>query len=418
LQRILSASKFHLEIELTAQNIHFFEASAFQKNFPVKDQQASNFVLFYFTSMKAATSRAFLLNRFREVTRDRLVKIGQALLDWEQNTSLPFLDDISRELHTIKGEARMLGEVSVGKLAHSCENLLKAAQDRSLPFATSLELLLRAGDMINYLLENPLPHNCASEASKNFCSAVAQAIDTGQLDHLPPITFHAPIPHLGQKIAITPAASLHFPQLVAFENLSAEATSTRFVPLSIAFAAFPRAVREMAKQQGKEVRLLFEQREFNIHCSILTEIHDSMVHLLRNAVDHGIETPEVRDHRCKSRRGLIRIDVSDQAGLLKIAVEDDGQGIDTLLLRKSAVSCSYNPFSSSQLVSLSESEALELVFVPHLSTCTRVTEFSGRGMGMSIVKEKIESLGGTVTIQSQQGHGTRIVVLVPHFGKR
>ncbi len=372
-------------------------------------------MLFCFASMNAATSRAFLLTRFREVTRDRLVKIGQALLDWEQNPSLPFFDDVGRELHTIKGEARMLGEVSVGKLAHSCENLLKAAQDRSLPFETSLKLLLRAGDLITYLLENPLPQNCALEVSKNFCSVLAQAIGTGQLDHLPPITFHTPIPHIGQQTTTKPAASLHFPQLVGFEDLSSEAANAPFVPLSVAFAAFPRAIREMAKQQGKEVRLLFEQREFDIHRRFLTEIHDSMVHLLRNAVDHGIETPEVREHHGKSRRGLIRIDVSDQAGMLKIAVEDDGQGVDTLLLRKSAVSCI--PFSNSQLVNLSESEALELVFVPHLSTCTRVTEFSGRGMGMSIAKEKIESLGGTVTIQSQHGQGTRIVLRIPHFGK-
>jgi chemotaxis protein histidine kinase CheA len=194
-------------------------------------------------------------------------------------------------------------------------------------------------------------------------------------------------------------------------QLAGHVTEARLVPLASVFEVFPRAVRDMARQQGKEVGLVIENPEVGVDKSMLVDVRDALVHLLRNAVDHGLEPPDVRAALGKPETGRLRIRVRAHGELLHLEVEDDGRGIDPERLRQTAIA--RNLLTSQQALALSEREALDLIFLPGFTTREQVSELSGRGVGMDVVKRKVESLGGSVAVQSRIGRGTTVVLRMP-----
>ncbi|MFP2964139.1 hybrid sensor histidine kinase/response regulator, partial [Myxococcus sp. 1LA] len=185
----------------------------------------------------------------------------------------------------------------------------------------------------------------------------------------------------------------------------------RLVPLSTVFDAFPRAVREMSRTQGKEVDLVIENADIGVDRSMLGDVRDALVHLLRNSVDHGVESPDTRQQLGKPLNGRIRIRVRVDGDMLHIEVEDDGRGIDPERLRQAAIS--KRLITAVQAAALSEREAIELIFRPGFSTRDQVSELSGRGVGMDVVKRKVETLGGSVGVNSRIGRGTTITLRLP-----
>ncbi|MFP2930992.1 hybrid sensor histidine kinase/response regulator, partial [Pyxidicoccus sp. 3LG] len=185
----------------------------------------------------------------------------------------------------------------------------------------------------------------------------------------------------------------------------------RLVPLSTVFDAFPRAVREMSRTQGKEVELVIENADIGVDRSMLGDVRDALVHLLRNSVDHGVESPDTRQQLGKPLSGRIRIKVRVDGDMLHIEVEDDGRGIDPERLRQAAVN--KRLITQVQAAALSEREAIELIFRPGFSTRDQVSELSGRGVGMDVVKRKVETLGGSVGVNSRIGRGTIITLRLP-----
>jgi chemotaxis protein histidine kinase CheA len=185
----------------------------------------------------------------------------------------------------------------------------------------------------------------------------------------------------------------------------------RLVPLSTVFDAFPRAVRDIAKTQGKEVDFIVENADLGVDRSMLGDVRDALVHLLRNSVDHGLESPETRQQLGKPAVGRVRIRVRADGDMLHIDVEDDGRGMDPERLKEVAVN--KRLLTAVQAAALSEREAIELIFRPGFSTRDQVSEISGRGVGMDVVKRKVEALGGSVGINSRQGRGTTITLRLP-----
>jgi chemotaxis protein histidine kinase CheA len=183
------------------------------------------------------------------------------------------------------------------------------------------------------------------------------------------------------------------------------------VPLSTVFDAFPRAVRDIAKTQGKEVDFIVENADLGVDRSMLGDVRDALVHLLRNSVDHGLESPETRQQLGKPAVGRVRIRVRADGDMLHIDVEDDGRGMDPERLKEVAVN--KRLLTAVQAAALSEREAIELIFRPGFSTRDQVSEISGRGVGMDVVKRKVEALGGSVGINSRQGRGTTITLRLP-----
>ncbi|WP_370575217.1 chemotaxis protein CheA [Methanomethylovorans sp.] len=194
-------------------------------------------------------------------------------------------------------------------------------------------------------------------------------------------------------------------------EIQTEVMESRMVPIDQIFSRFPRMVRDLAKSEGKQINLVIEGKEIELDRTVLDEIGDPLVHLLRNAVDHGVESSEERAKAGKSPEGLVRLAASRQRNTVLIEVQDDGKGMDPAKLRDVAVKKGL--MSKEEAAKLSDEEALNLIFLPGFSTNTVITDVSGRGVGMDVAKTKIESLGGNVSVRSVMGEGSIVTLQLP-----
>jgi two-component system chemotaxis sensor kinase CheA len=188
-------------------------------------------------------------------------------------------------------------------------------------------------------------------------------------------------------------------------------TKLRMVPVSMVFDRLPRLVRDLSRQMGKEIRLVVEGRETELDRTVIDEIGDPLVHLLRNSLDHGLEPPEEREAAGKPREGLINVAAYQEGNGVIIEVRDDGKGIDTAKVRRKAIEKGIVTAEQAQL--MTDEEAIRLIILPGFSTVDVVTDLSGRGVGMDAVKNKVESLGGQFQVVSRLGEGTRVIVRLP-----
>lgn len=481
-----------------------------------------------------ALKRSFL-KKFQEDTADRLQKIQLGVLELEKPEAATAREAVARELHTMKGESRILGLAAIGQLAHAAEDLLKATSEGKLSIRVATDLLLRACDAVSDLLEDPEGARVGTEASAEMVRRLAEAsghevpaLKPGQpggtarstprptpaeglkaAADAAPAEAHAPVaapqapppaarpedPHaprlsaadrsirvnveildqmgtlagdllvesararlrsaeleeilerfsrlgdrflkLGEELEPSSPAhravellenDLHLLRDDAFRfvrqhldglntlqgnlaQLADDVAVARLVPLSTVFDSFPRAVREMANSQGKEVELVIDNPNVGVDRSMLADVRDALVHLLRNAVDHGLETPDFREALGKPRAGKLSIRVRADGDLLHLEIADDGRGMDPERLKAAAVA--KRIITAEQAAALGEREAMELVFVPGFSTREEVSELSGRGVGMDVVKRKVEALGGSVGLQSRLSRGTTISLRLP-----
>ncbi len=194
-------------------------------------------------------------------------------------------------------------------------------------------------------------------------------------------------------------------------EIQTEVMESRMVPIDQIFSRFPRMVRDLAKSEGKQINLIIEGKEIELDRTVLDEIGDPLVHLLRNAVDHGIESEEERRQLGKPCAGLVRLSASRQRNSVLIEVEDDGKGMDPAHLKDIAVKKGL--MSREEVEKLSDNEALNLIFMPGFSGAKVVTDISGRGVGMDAVKTKIETLGGSIKISSVIGQGSIMKLQLP-----
>ncbi len=195
------------------------------------------------------------------------------------------------------------------------------------------------------------------------------------------------------------------------DQLQAEVMGIRMLPIANVFNKFPRLVRDLARKAEKQVELIIQGKETELDRSVIEEINDPLIHLLRNAVDHGIEKPEERIASGKPPSGIIRLNAYHEQGRIIITVEDDGRGIDPNKVRASAVKKGL--LSESEASSLSDEEAIDLIFRPGFSTASEITDISGRGVGLDIVRTNIERLNGNVTIETKPGRGTQFQIILP-----
>jgi two-component system chemotaxis sensor kinase CheA len=193
--------------------------------------------------------------------------------------------------------------------------------------------------------------------------------------------------------------------------LQETAVRTRLHPIEHVFNKFPRTVRDLAVSCGKEVRLTIDGGDTELDRTLVESIRDPLTHLVRNAVDHGIEPPDVRESRGKPRAGSLALRAFNESGQVTIEVEDDGGGIAVAAVREKAVAKGL--VTADKAAILSDEQILQFIFEPGFSTAATVTSVSGRGVGMDVVKTNIEAIGGTVDIQSQPGVGTTVRVRVP-----
>jgi two-component system chemotaxis sensor kinase CheA len=195
------------------------------------------------------------------------------------------------------------------------------------------------------------------------------------------------------------------------EDLQNAVLRMRMQPVGKLFSRFPRIIRDLARQLGKDIELVTEGEDTDIDRTVVEALADPLVHLLRNSVDHGIEMPDVRERAGKSRSGTVRLSAGQFGDRIVITVTDDGKGMDPEMLRRKAVEKGL--MDEEQAARLDERECFDIVFRPGFSTAAEVSDISGRGVGMDVVKTKIVELGGTLSIDSRVGHGSTVRLSVP-----
>ncbi|MBP1763185.1 MAG: cheA2 [Firmicutes bacterium] len=194
-------------------------------------------------------------------------------------------------------------------------------------------------------------------------------------------------------------------------DLQSVVMKVRMVPVGQVFNRFPRMVRDLSHELGKEINLIIQGEETELDRTVIDEIGDPLVHLLRNAVDHGIERIEDRQAAGKGPVGEIRLIARHEGNNVVILVEDDGKGINAVSLKEKALQKGF--VTRADADKMDEKELLNLLFLPGFSTAATVTDISGRGVGMDAVKTKIESLGGAVEIETKVGSGSKFKIRLP-----
>jgi two-component system chemotaxis sensor kinase CheA len=185
----------------------------------------------------------------------------------------------------------------------------------------------------------------------------------------------------------------------------------RMVPVCQVFDRFPRMVRDLALQKHKQIDLIMDGKEIEVDRTVLDEIGEPFIHLLRNSVDHGIETIEERIKANKNPTGKIKLSAQRNGDQVIIEIEDDGAGIDTEKIKESAIRKGFS--TEAELAKMTREQIINLIFMPGFSTAKQITDTSGRGVGMDVVKTKISALGGTVHLETQLGKGTKTIIKLP-----
>jgi two-component system chemotaxis sensor kinase CheA len=186
---------------------------------------------------------------------------------------------------------------------------------------------------------------------------------------------------------------------------------TRMVKIGKVFNRFPRLIRDLCKEMHKDIELVIKGEETELDKTLIEEINDPLVHLVRNSVDHGVESPEERVSKGKNAKGIVTLSAEHEGNNIIITVEDDGKGINPDFIKAKAISKGL--ITQARADELSKNEVFGLIFVPGFSTAEKVTNVSGRGVGMDVVKTNVTKLRGIINVDSTVGQGTKIVIKLP-----
>ncbi|WP_129722475.1 chemotaxis protein CheA [Xylanivirga thermophila] len=215
-----------------------------------------------------------------------------------------------------------------------------------------------------------------------------------------------------EEVSRTPNMSQHMEYLSRVTtDLHDAVMKVRMIPVSTVFNRFPRVVRDLAKKLDKNIKLNISGEETEVDRTIVDEIGDPLIHLIRNCVDHGLETPEERLEQGKPEEGNIYLEAYHDGNNVVIEVKDDGRGIDTEKVSEKILSLGL--ITAEELEKLNDNQIIEYLFHPGFSTAQKVSDISGRGVGLDVVKTKIESLGGIVQVETKKGLGTSFILKLP-----
>jgi len=391
-------------------------------------------------------------------------KADNALLALEKDhTQTGRLDEIFRAVHSLKSSSAMLEFSDIAELAHACEDLLDRVRKHELPVTRQIiDVLFEVVDtlqtMVNQRAEGKKGKPTAdwgvriAELKEKFmaqepetakgpggefadspsrCFPAAPSIPTIEkietvrvnvdvLDSLfdlvgELIITKNRINSIASNIPSDAVQKELKPALAAMDRMVSELQSNvsaaRLVPMNEIFQRFPRMVRDLARDAHKEIELVIEGNEIELDKSVLDAISQPLIHLLRNAVDHGIEPAETRQKHNKKHQGTITLKARRTENHVLIDVEDDGGGID--IRRTKEMLVAKGLISPEEIESLEDRDVLDLLSRPGFTTAERVTDLSGRGVGLDVVQTSVKALGGTVEVATKKGKGTRFTLKLP-----
>ncbi len=195
------------------------------------------------------------------------------------------------------------------------------------------------------------------------------------------------------------------------KDIQASVLGIRMVPVKTVFSKFPRMVRDLAKASGKKIELQMIGEDTEIDKSIIEELGDPMIHLIRNSADHGIEMPDVRAGRGKAENGTVVLRARHEGDSVIVEIEDDGKGIDPAIIKGKALEKGL--LTQERHDAMTDDEAVDLIFLPGFSTAAKITDISGRGVGMDVVRSNVRKLNGTVSVRSHVGKGSIFTIKLP-----
>ncbi|KAB1196549.1 MULTISPECIES: chemotaxis protein CheW [Haloferax] len=251
--------------------------------------------------------------------------------------------------------------------------------------------------------------------ARSISAVKSVRVDVDQLDELHELVEQLVTSRIKLRNAIDEEQNTALDTLDELDKISSNLQNTvmdmRLIPLKKVFDKFPRLVRDLAREQDKRVSFKVEGADIELDRTILDEISDPLMHVLRNAVDHGIEDPDVRESNGKSRTGTIKLSARRQHDTVIVTVEDDGGGIDADAVRDKVVAEGVE--TREEVNKIPDSEIFDYIFHPGLSTNDEITDVSGRGVGMDVVKTTVESLDGAVSVESEPGQGSKVKIRLP-----
>ncbi|MBI1922485.1 MAG: chemotaxis protein CheA [Geobacter sp.] len=404
---------------------------------------------------------SILLEDFLEDASGHLDAVETSLLQFEKKFEGGEADNALITLmlgnfHTLKGNSGMMGFAPLQRFIHRMESVLKGIADSPLSisplffeaFYTSINSIR---DALRKVADNPA--ECLDFSAEQMLleclsiedsEATAMSLPAGKRDELASFTqksntLKVNFERLDELMNLVGELVIHRTALLSLEariretlkdraiiddfgaatqaisktatDLREAVMKVRMLPVDRVFQRFSRLVRDLSRRHGKEIKLDFEGEETELDKTIIDEIGEPLLHLIRNAVDHGIEGPAERARLGKSGAGTLLLRAGHENNQIVITVADDGRGMSAAELKESAVAKGLIGFQEAR--ELSDHEALQLVFLPGFSTSREVTETSGRGIGLDVVKKIVSSLCGMIEIESKVGEGTRFTIKLP-----
>ena len=404
-----------------------------------------------------------LRNLFRIESAEHLQKLDAGLLSLEKKPDDPLMiQEVFREAHSLKGAARMLGLIDIQGLANGVEDMLGAARSGQLlitaevikPQLAILDLIRqRVAEVVGVPCEVSVPtpapivpSTVSAEVAIHVEPYSSQEfhidtlrVDAKKLDFLLSqagelvvsrsrlLKWHRDFEVSIQRFSggdiskdqlIFEAQQLRVKLLedasrlsVITEEIEGGIRGLRLLPISTLLEQFPRMVHDLAAAQGKQVELLFEGETTVADKRIIEEMKSPLMHMLRNAIDHGIEDPEIRLRAGKSSVGKILIKISQDVSHVRIELSDDGRGLDMEAIRQQSVK--RHLFSDAQASALDEAQLKNVLMTPGFSTSQRITEISGRGVGLDVVRASVEQMRGSLDMDSHAGRGMVFTLTLP-----
>jgi two-component system chemotaxis sensor kinase CheA len=400
-----------------------------------------------------------IVESFIVETKELLDKLDNDLVELEKRQNdVELLNAIFRYVHTIKGTSSFIGFEQMSELTHKFEDVLNKLRKFELKLNPEImDVILEAQDLMKvllskleandlspidisgvvsklerisrgeFLIEEDVEKASVDNVSQKLQSKVIDKtvrIDVERLDELMNLVGELVLGRNRLTQIVSGIVERFEGESLARElmdtiaqvdyltsELQAVVMRARMMPIAKVFSKFPRIVRDLSRDLNKEVELLIYGEETEVDKSVIESIHDPLVHLIRNAIDHGIETPQERKAVGKPEKGKVILRAEHEGNFIVITVEDDGRGIDPERVRRKAVEKKI--ITEQEASSISDRDALNLIFLLGFSTASKVTNVSGRGVGLDVVKANITKLNGMIDVQSTLGQGTKFILKLP-----
>ncbi len=401
--------------------------------------------------------REALLQTFLTESDERLSEMEEGLVTLETGPEdAEVIQTIFRSAHTLKGNAASLGFSRVSEFAHAMEDVLQRLRNRTLAVSGGIiTLLLRAVDVLRQMVpdavagfddvqpwQTELLKRLADPATGEEVSGPSPAerrkrpwgrrredirgwidrtktlrVDRERLDRVLNLTGEIAI--IQERLRVLLEKRLGRPEEEVLEThheaerlcmeLQEQVMKIRMVPIAPVFRQYIRTVRDVAQSHGKAARLVVEDGGVEVDSAVIEQLRDPLTHMIRNALDHGIETPEKRKATGKDPCGRLILRALHEAGNILIELEDNGSGFNRQRIIEKALSKGM----ITDARNLSDEEVHRFVFEPGFSTMETVTDLSGRGVGMDVVRRNVEALRGSIAVDSREGVGSRIMIRLP-----